>query len=232
MRDAVRSTPWLTLPHDHIRHVVRSELRALGIALTVGQEGDVLLAHKAVAEGCAITELASRIASDISYLDVLVPFASDMSELAKLVLLSSLKLNVGKQHALVTLSKVEIPDSEVCLVDVLNADSSYGRRSDTEGVHRVHDTEVKVDRLCLEQSLHCVVHLKDLANELELKVNTLHAEGGSVDKLVRISDIKGATEEQVIIGRVLANLESQIVEEVVSLVGVRSKLVGERILIE
>jgi hypothetical protein len=186
--------------------------------LTICQERNVRLTHKAVAERSAITELATGVAGYVTDLDILVPLASHMSELAVLVLLCSYQLDIGKQHALVTLSKVQVSDCEVSLENVFHTDSRDGRRPNTEGVHCVHDTEVEVEGFSLEERLYCRVPLQDLSNEFELQVNALHAEGRAVNQLVRISDIEGSTEEEVVVCRVLADLKGQVVEEVVPLV--------------
>lgn len=50
----------------------------------------------------------------------------------------------------------------------------------------------------------------------------MHADGCTIDKLVRIGDIEGATEKEVVVSRVLSDFECQVVEQVVSLVRVWS----------
>lgn len=100
------------------------------------------LANEAITERGPVAELATGVTSYVSNLYVFVPLAPHMSELAELVLLCSLQFDICKQHALVTFSKVEVSHSKVGLEDVLHTHSSDWRRSDTEGVHRVYDTEV------------------------------------------------------------------------------------------
>lgn len=60
----------------------------------------------------------------------------------------------------------------------------------------------------------------------------MHRKCGTIDLLVRVRDIKWSAEEQVIIGCVLPDLKSQIVEEIVPWHGVRRQLVGEGVQIE
>jgi len=111
----------------------------LSVALTVRQERNVRLADKAVSEGCAVTELARWITSYFSNLNVLMPFASNVTELSILILGSPNQLNICEEHSLITFSKVKVPHCEVSLVDVLNANCGNRRRSYTERVHGVDD---------------------------------------------------------------------------------------------
>lgn len=140
LRNAIWSTSRLTLPNDRFRHVVRCKIRTLSVALTVRQEGDVRLANKAVSESCAVTELARWITSYVSNLDVLMPFASNVTELSILILGSPNQLNICEEHSLITFSKVKVSHCKVSLVDVLNANCCNRRRSDTERVHGVDDS--------------------------------------------------------------------------------------------
>lgn len=85
------------------------------------------LANEAITERGSVAELASGVAGYVADLDILVPLPPHMSELAELVLLCSLQFDIGKQHALVTLSKVEVSHREVRLENVFHTNSSNGR---------------------------------------------------------------------------------------------------------
>lgn len=159
LRDAVRSTPLHFLPHNYVRHVVWSKIGALGITLAICQEGDWVLADKAILVSCSITKLASFVTVDISYLDVLVPLGSDMSELTELVLRGSDEFDVSHQHTFIAHPKVEIADSEVCLEHVLNVNSGNRRSPCTEWIDSVDHPEIKINCPCLEQSLDRSVHV-------------------------------------------------------------------------
>ncbi len=123
-----------------------------------------------------------------------------MGEDSVLILDSSHKFNISVQHSLVTLSKFEVVYGEVSLKDIFHVHGRLWRITGTESVKGVHHSHVQVNCFRLEQSTCWFSLRQHLVDDLVSEVKTLHRKLLSIDLLIRICHIEGATEEQMIIG--------------------------------
>jgi hypothetical protein len=143
------------------------------------------------------------MATNISNLNIFVPFWTDMCEHSELILDSSYKFNISIQYSLITLPEFKIVYGKVSLEDILHVDSGLRRVTSTEGVQRIHHSHVQVNSFGLEQSTCRLALIQYLVDDLVAEIESLHRKLLSVNLLIRVSNVEGTTEKHVIIGRIL-----------------------------
>ena len=86
---------------------------------------------------------------------------------------------------------------------------------------------MKVDCLGLEQGTRGLSKVKDLIDDLVAKVLALHWELTTIDLLIRVRHVEGSTEEQMIVGGVISDVQDFIIEQVVAICTILCQFVGE-----
>jgi hypothetical protein len=82
------------------------------------------------------------MASNISNLNIFVPFWSNMSEYSKLILDTSYEFNICIQYSLITLPEFKVVNGKVSLKDILHIDCGLRRIASTESIQRIHHSHV------------------------------------------------------------------------------------------
>lgn len=139
-----------------------------------------------------------------------------MSEYTELILDASYKFNIGIQYSFITLSKLQIVHSKVCLEDILHINCSLRWVARTECVQGIHHSHVQVDCFRLKQSTCRLALIQHLIDDLVPEIKSLHRKLLPVDLLVRVGYVEGTTEEKVVVGGILSIAQYFIIEQVIS----------------